>query len=536
MGTWYWANHPENDWNCADQIANITLGFAEGFAFVLLKEYWLSILAPVMDTISTVGVFTAADIHLAIADLIGNYIESLFDVSCSRQEFEFAIIKSVLLAHTSGLSLILQPVVEAINQANGGEPSTSDFEPVSADFTRATIDTSGISISTVGMEHNTNEGVSWRMLHPGTSYLEATFDLAEIPDGVILSLTHLSSASADAPGGGYSPVDIYINGGLFRDNHDVAENHCGSHDYAIDKWQIQNYLVSGENTITIAFEDDPWAYTHYWIQALAISQGIAPTNMPPRLSHSRVDPLTGDESSQFEFSVDYYDAEGQAPHPDGRKVYFSDGRQGTMTLKSGLPCDGTYHYTTTFPIGSYSYWFLFPDTEGGVAKTEWQNGPYVWTTDSSVELLVDVSGGPVTDNIEIKFCYGPDLGDWDECQEWPATQMPQPWIVGIDSGKQLMFSVSTESDNHSFTKWVVRDDEGNIVREKTDSHYTFVLDSGNIHATAYLSYTPLNYTISGTVLRDDGVPVPGGVALTLSSSEQTTHTSYGRWQFFLHGC
>lgn len=508
-------------WNWYDFSGHVASGALLSMAQLAYLQFNPSSLVHVLGS-EAVNVY---GVQAAFGDILGD----IFELSVSGYTSAWAAlsggIRNSIMKNSDEFSNRFLPTLEALCAANGNVPH-EPFDAVWADFTDNVIDTSGMSISTYGMEHNTGEGVSWRMLNPGTSYLEATFDLAEIPGGVILSLTHLSSADAGAPGGGYSPVDIYINGGLFRDNYDVAENHCGSHGYAIDKWQIQNYLVSGENTITIAFEDDPWADTRYWIQSLAISPGIAPTNTPPRLSHPRVDPLTGDESTQFEFSVDYYDAEGQAPHPDGRKVYFSDGRQGTMTLKSGLPCDGTYHYTTTFPIGSYLYWFLFPDTEGGVAKTEWHNGPYVWTTDSSVELLVDVSGGPVTDNIEIKFCYGQGLGDWDECQVWPATQMPQPWIVGIDSGKQLMFSVSTESDNHSFTKWVFCDDEGDIVRESTASGYGFVLNSGNIHATAYLTYTPINYTISGTVLRKDGTTVPGGVELTLSSPVQTmTQTS-----------
>jgi hypothetical protein len=93
--------------------------------------------------------------------------------------------------------------------------------------------------------------------------------------------------------------------------------------------------------------------------------------------------------------------------------------------------------------------------------------------------------------------------------------------LGIDSGQQLMFRVNFKSDNHSFNKWVFEDDNGNIFRQSTASGYGFTLLSGNTHATAYLSYTPINYTISGTVRRKDGSLVPGGVELSLSSSEQT---------------
>ena len=143
--------------------------------------------------------------------------------------------------------------------------------------------------------------------------------------------------------------------------------------------------------------------------------------------------------------------------------------------------------------------------------------------DCCIELRVEVSGGPVTNNIEVRFCYGPDIFNM-ECLEWLAPELSQ-W-VSIDCGQQLEFCINLECNSHAFTKWEFRDDEGNLIRESASCCDTFILLSGNIHATAFLSYTPEHYTISGTVLRDDGVPIPGGVDFTVSSpapQEFTVH-------------
>ncbi|NVM20461.1 MAG: hypothetical protein HWN68_01600 [Desulfobacterales bacterium] len=249
----------------------------------------------------------------------------------------------------------------------------------------------------------------------------------------------------------------------------------------------------------------------------------------PVLSNPRVVPSSGNPDNTFEFLVDYYDQDGDAPEIH-RDLYIDGIGPYTMTLKSGTPSYGTYAFQTQLQAGTHNYFFSFIDRYAGFALSPIYSGPIVHTSESYVELRVVVSGGPITNNIEIRFEHGPDLHNL-KYQLWSAPALPK--YLGIDSGQQLMFSVSTESESHSFTKWVFRDDEGNIVRESTASGYGFTLLSGNIHATAYLSYTPVNYTISGTALRNDGVPVPGGIDLTLSSSEQTLthHTDDGSFSF-----
>lgn len=273
----------------------------------------------------------------------------------------------------------------------------------------------------------------------------------------------------------------------------------------------------------------PWGIWGGW--SFSLSPG---ENHDPVLSNPRVYPMSGTEyETEFEFMVDYYDADGDVP--DYKNIYLSDGRIVPMTFKegSGSASNGTYHYTTDWLSAEdspYSYWFFFSDTRGGYDMTPWQSGPWVYTEGCGVELKVEVSGGPVTNNIEICFGYGPDLMNL-ETQCWQAPELPQN--LWIDSGQQLMFTVSVECIDHTFVKWEFRDDEGNLVRESTASGYGFILLSGNIHATAYLSYTPQNHTISGTVLQEGSSLVPGGVDLTLSSPVETLqrHTDDGNFSF-----
>jgi hypothetical protein len=212
----------------------------------------------------------------------------------------------------------------------------------------------------------------------------------------------------------------------------------------------------------------------------------------------------------------------------GARVYINgDGHD--MSLESGYAADGTYSYTSKLPEGMHMYSFAFIN-EYDFVMTPTYSGPLVGPPGCCIEIRVEVANGPVTNNIEICFGYGPDLGNL-ETTCWPATEMPQDlWIA---NGRQLMFTVNLESNNHTFIKWEFRDDDGNLVGESTASGYGFILLSGNIHATAYLSYTPINYTISGSVLQIDSTPVLGGVDLVVSSSVQTLmqHTDNGNFSF-----
>lgn len=133
-----------------------------------------------------------------------------------------------------------------------------------ADFSNRTIQTTNLTITTgPGMVYNEYYKHSWKMLYPGRSFLEAKFNATNVNSNVDLILVNLTSSMGSQPG--YSPVDIVINGKLFKDNYNP-----GSMNYKKDIFKIGSFLFDGENTLRIEFQSHPWAKTHYWIQSLEI--------------------------------------------------------------------------------------------------------------------------------------------------------------------------------------------------------------------------------------------------------------------------
>lgn len=252
-------------------------------------------------------------------------------------------------------------------------PKTS-FTTVSADLSTVTVRGNGMTVQTSGMDFNSS-GACWRMPTPGTSYFEASFNVAQVPTSAVLSLTHLSSASSMARGGGYSPVDIYVNGQLFRDNFDVAENHCGSHGYEFDEWDISARLTSGLNTIRIESEDNPRAETHYWIQAAQVSAGALP--IEPAIRSFRPSPSTVTRGDGFQLiagcvrsnpnttvsTVEFWrDADGSGLLDTG-----SDQFIGTGSNSGG---DWIWLGNADFPFGSQRFFCRASDSAGNWSAPE----------------------------------------------------------------------------------------------------------------------------------------------------------------------
>lgn len=272
--------------------------------------------------------------------------------------------------------------------------------------------------------------------------------------------------------------------------------------------------------------DSVVASSYTWTKHGAVFEITPVGSSNPVLSNPQVSPTSGTESTNFKYTVHYYDADGDAPVMGGAKVYI-DGQTELMILESGSPANGDYTFIDQLGLGYHNYSFAFINENGFDTTSTYYNVPYVHTAGCGIELKVEVSGGPVTNNIEIKFDYG------TESQQWYAPELPQN--VWIDPGLQLHFSAYLESNNHTFIKWESRDNSGNLLSESSNPNDSFILNSGNIHATAFLSYTPINYTISGTIHRDDGSAIPGGVDLTLTSSQQTLNQHIDSTSFSFTG-
>jgi len=276
----------------------------------------------------------------------------------------------------------------------------------------------------------------------------------------------------------------------------------------------------------------------YWMNLLVFnlygdpSLGINdPTwqNNSPVLSNPRVSPVSGTESTNFEFMVDYYDPDGDPPDSECRRVYISGLGYEQMTLKIGSASNGIYHYTTTLPTGLYSYMFLFADELGLWDTTSWQSGPSVYS-DGDAVINITIQCTNIACDLRLKYSLTGSSGPWTEI---PITQaVLEPLLV--PSGSTVYFQASTESANYEYREWELREN-GNLVGGNTSSSFSFTLgpSSTEVGLNVYYHYTPQNYTISGTVLREDSSPVPGGVDFTLSSSQQNIalHTDNGNFSF-----
>ncbi len=104
----------------------------------------------------------------------------------------------------------------------------------------------------------------------------------------------------------------------------------------------------------------------------------------PVLYNPWVSPQSGTTVTNYEYTVDYHDVDGDSP--DYVRV-FIDGGPYDMSLESGIPSSGAYRYQTNLSTGQHEYYFATMDSQGGVATTNTYSGPSVGTgTSDDLEL------------------------------------------------------------------------------------------------------------------------------------------------------
>lgn len=108
----------------------------------------------------------------------------------------------------------------------------------------------------------------------------------------------------------------------------------------------------------------------------------------PQLSGGIVNPGAGEPSTNFNYDVNYYDPDGDAPTV--KDVYIDDVAH-TMTLQSGSDSNGTYRYgPTTLGVGPHTYYFYFEDGIGGTARLP-SAGSYTGPTVNAVTHTLTVA-------------------------------------------------------------------------------------------------------------------------------------------------
>ena len=261
-----------------------------------------------------------------------------------------------------------------------------------------------------------------------------------------------------------------------------------------------------------------------------VPEDISLPNNDPVLSRAKVTPICGPEGTEFEYTVYYWDPDLDVPTT---KSVIIDGSEYQMSLKAGQPYNGIYSFTSEQEIGSHYFFYYFAECNGGSDMTPLYYEPIVFKEESTVSVDIVVAEGPATENISIEFQHGPDISNTQK-YEWSPMELPKV-IQDIPMPQVLGFCIILESGNHSIDGWTLRDDDGNIITEGSDWCKIVNFSSGNVHATAYSTYTPNEYSISGTVLRKDGSEVPEGVELVLESQVQQLSTQANNGEFTFSG-
>jgi Astacin (Peptidase family M12A). len=136
-----------------------------------------------------------------------------------------------------------------------------------ADFSKPEIATGACRVSYgPRVMYNSYYGNSWIMNQPNASFIEVNFNQPkqyggrDIYSKAHLKMVHLTSMNG--PSAGSSPIDIVVNGTVFKRDYSPP-----SGNYMTDDWDITNLMRDGANTIRLNFKN---AVTNYWIQSLQV--------------------------------------------------------------------------------------------------------------------------------------------------------------------------------------------------------------------------------------------------------------------------
>ena len=94
-------------------------------------------------------------------------------------------------------------------------------------------------------------------------------NVAAVSSNSHMAVVHMTTGGQGTTNGGYSPVDISINGNPFKQKYDVSEAHGAPEEFEIDLWPVGDFLAVGANTIRIELNEA--SETQYWIQYFVIS-------------------------------------------------------------------------------------------------------------------------------------------------------------------------------------------------------------------------------------------------------------------------
>ncbi len=120
--------------------------------------------------------------------------------------------------------------------------------------------------------------------------------------------------------------------------------------------------------ITLMDEDGAIGWTNFTVNVTKPTGPGPSDNNEPELSNGGMSPASGDEDTQFTFSVHYTDEDGDPP--TSIKVVI-DGVEHDMFLKPGENAtDGIYEFKTKLPKGNHTYYFEATDGEAAATSSD----------------------------------------------------------------------------------------------------------------------------------------------------------------------
>lgn len=500
--------------------AYLTAGAAEGMATLAIVLFPSSVL---------VYVFEAATFQ-GVSDYFVTFLEGFYEDLASTVSDIRYVLSDSFKDDVNNLSTKLENQISSISQSlvefNNSTPSISSTLPCWVDLNE-TIAIQNAEFTYSGMEYNSTYE-TWRMTQPGNSYLETTFELDNVPKDVYISLFHLTSYSESAIYNGYSPIDIFINGEKIKDDYDVALFY-GDHSWHADDWSIESYLMVGSNTIRIELESNPWAATHYWIRSIYILEG-KPKNKEPQITEFTCSQNSGNENTDFEFKVNYFDSDGDTPLQDGALLYIygSTNEIIPMHLESGTSSNGTYSCTTKLPIGNCSYRFSFTNDKNQIVVSDLFDDIKV-VNSADMTINVNMHCDEEGEGLGIEYKKN------GETRYTSVGLLPEETIsVSVEPSGSIIFTTSG-NENYDFIKFKFTEPNG-AEHEGTGNLLTInfsEFSNGIFELDVYYEYTPQLYNLLGTIKDVDGNIYTGNVTLTLESNQQneTQSTSSGSFNF-----
>ncbi|WP_010247365.1 TasA family protein [Acetivibrio cellulolyticus] len=217
-------------------------------------------------TVQNMGTL-AARVNIKEIQKSGTIFEGKYPLTLTVQDNNWQIIEP---GKTATFKVVYNFSLEADNSYQGAKGSANivvyaeqvrnnvQKTVLTADLTKSPIAASGLKTSCTAYY---DSGYGVHTFVNGDNF-QAEFDLTSTPSTAVLTLNQLSSM---IPGGGYSPINLIVNGKYVLTEYQPK----GSAGYVAEDFSIKDYLVKGTNVIKI--EATSKMRSKYWLRDLTLT-------------------------------------------------------------------------------------------------------------------------------------------------------------------------------------------------------------------------------------------------------------------------